>query len=88
MEGLKALKNKTNTTEDSMGLSPKMLSLTLGCPSVFESLLSIVNQSVVSKIFPTCCKRSIIIPIPKVVNPSSPSDYRPISIQANLAKVI
>jgi len=65
-----------------------MLSLTIGCPSVFTALLDIVNASITHKVFPAQCKLSLITPIPKVSSPSQESDFRPISVQTTLSKII
>ena len=60
IECLKAIKKRESITEDAMGLSPKMIKLTIGCPHVFDSLLSIINNQIViisSSHFPTQCKK-------------------------------
>ena len=45
-----------------------------------DQLLYIMNQSILSGIFPDAWKLATVIPLPKVNNPSDVSDYRPISL--------
>ena len=65
-----------------------MINLCIGCPSVADALLEIVNKSIKTSTFPAACKLSIITPIPKINSPKDVSDFRPISVQSNLAKII
>ncbi|KAI5721851.1 hypothetical protein M8J77_026574 [Diaphorina citri] len=51
-------------------------------------ILHIFNQSISSNTFPSIWKRALIRPIPKVKNPTSASDYRPISLLCSLSKVL
>ncbi|KAI5732387.1 hypothetical protein M8J77_026107 [Diaphorina citri] len=51
-------------------------------------ILHIFNLSISSKTFPEIWKRALVRPIPKVKNPSSASDYRPISLLCSISKVL
>ncbi|KAI5717914.1 hypothetical protein M8J77_013445 [Diaphorina citri] len=73
----------------SMGYDQIPLSyLTRMLDVVAPVILHIFNRSVESKVFPEVWKRALIRPIPKVKNPSSASDYRPISLLCSLSKVL
>ncbi|KAJ0182642.1 hypothetical protein K1T71_002011 [Dendrolimus kikuchii] len=48
----------------------------------------ILNFSISSRTFPSSWKKALITPIPKKANPSSFSEYRPISILPFLSKVL
>ena len=51
-------------------------------------LTHIINISLQQGVFPDRWKYAIIKPIPKVMNPLTPSDFRPISILPTLSKII
>ena len=63
-----------------------MILLTLN--PVLPVLCHIFNHSLCSNSFPNTWRQAIVIPIPKVPNPLSFSDYRPISILPFLSKVL
>jgi len=63
-----------------------MLTYTISCPSVYEELIDIINDSFSKHEFPNLFKTSIVHPIPKTKNPSDVKQFRPISIQCNLSK--
>ena len=52
------------------------------------ALTDIINSSFSQGIFPDRWKKAIVIPIPKLDNPQTPSDYRPISLLSVLSKII
>lgn len=52
-----------------------------------EQITSLINYSFTSGIYPSGWRTSFITPINKVANPSSPSDFRPISVLCALSKV-
>lgn len=54
--------------------------------SILPILLDLVNCSLIYGEFPTLWKKSCILPIPKVSQQSTPSDYRPISFLYSLSK--
>ncbi len=64
-----------------------MLDICIKSPIFLFHLKQIFNQCMYHKTFPNCLKRAKIIPIPKVSNPSSPNELRPINIQPVLAKL-
>ncbi|XP_026683321.1 uncharacterized protein LOC113469656 [Diaphorina citri] len=51
-------------------------------------ILHIFNTSVQTKTFPEIWKKALIRPIPKTKNPSSASDYRPISLHQQVTSHI
>jgi Reverse transcriptase (RNA-dependent DNA polymerase). len=55
---------------------------------VLPVILHIFNVSIQTSIFPETWKLALIRPIPKVKNPSSATDYRPISLLSSLSKVL
>lgn len=67
------------------GIDIRFIKLIL--PLVADILLSFFNKLLMNSVFPRQWKRSIIVPIPKVKLPTSPSDYRPISLLPALSKV-
>lgn len=67
------------------GISPKFLKLIL--PILLPYITHIVNACIYSSQFPEYWKAARIIPIPKKSNPSSPSEFRPISLLPFLAKI-
>jgi retron-type reverse transcriptase len=55
-------------------------------PQVFAtSLLLVLNSCLHNNCFPNILKTAKIVPIPKIRNPTSPSQLRPISIQPVIA---
>lgn len=57
-------------------------------PVILPSITHIINFSLQSGIFPDIWKFSLVQPIPKIPQPVSPSDYRPISILCSISKVL
>jgi hypothetical protein len=57
-------------------------------PLIVSPLTHIFNISITSKIFPDDWKRSKIVPIAKIKDPSRLKDYRPISILPALSKAL
>jgi len=60
--------------------------LRLSAPIFAAPLADLINKSIRHSKVPTQWKSSLIKPIPKVASPSSPSDYRPISITSVLSR--
>jgi hypothetical protein len=56
--------------------------------SILPVILDIFNYSLASSTYPHIWKRSIITPIKKIKYPSSPKDFRPISLLCALSKVL
>ena len=50
-------------------------------------LLRIINKSLVSGVFPTLWKTACVVPIHKSGDPTSPGNYRPISLLSVLSKI-
>lgn len=44
-----------------------------------ELLLKFINKTIIESQMPQCFKTSVISPIPKIVNPCKPEDFRPIN---------
>lgn len=68
------------------GLNLDMLNLTL--PYTLQIITSIVNTSIETNTFPDAWKCAVVRPLPKVSNPNSFKDLRPISILPCLSKVL
>lgn len=74
---------------DALGadnISNKMLTIIL--PTIMNSLLNIINESFRTGCFPDIWKTAIVHPLPKIQNPTSFSDLRPISILPCMSKLI
>ena len=56
--------------------------------AVPQVLLEIIRLSINKGIFPTAWKRGTVIPIPKVTNPVSPSELRPVALLPLPGKII
>jgi hypothetical protein len=52
-----------------------------------RALLSVVNSSIREESFRSALKTARVVPVPKVSQPKSPSEFRPIDIQPHLAKL-
>jgi Reverse transcriptase (RNA-dependent DNA polymerase) len=57
-------------------------------PLILSPLTHLFNESISSKTFPGAWKRSKIVPVPKIRDPSRLKDYRPISILPALSKAL
>ena len=55
---------------------------------IFDRILKLYNQSLISAKFPLSWKTSIVVPIPKVNNPKFASDLRPISLISLPGKIL
>jgi len=84
----KGIKKKQNPCPDLHGFASKMLHYTIGAPNVHDTLLSLVNDSILTNTYPHCFKTSTVVPIPKIKNPSLVAHYRPISLQSQLSKLL
>ena len=61
--------------------------LEISLPASLPHILNIFNNSLNSMEFPDSWKKFLITPLPKIKNPSSVSDFRPISLLPILSKV-
>src|SRR6218665_951458 len=62
--------------------------LRLLAPICSRSLTHLVNLSVLQSCVPRQWKTAIIHPVPKVQNPSTPAEYRPISGVSSLSRLV
>lgn len=62
--------------------------LKLLCPFIIPFITFVINGCLTKSYFPTQWKVANVRPIPKESNPSSVSDFRPISILPSLSKVL
>lgn len=65
-----------------------ILTLHICLPFLAPYITHIINYCLQNSIFPTCWKKAQVIPVPKISNPSSFNDLRPISILPALSKVL
>ena len=68
------------------GISAHMLRAT--AVTITPVVTKLFNLSLKTGTFPQAAKMSFIMPIPKSLDPTSPSNYRPISLLAILSKVL
>ena len=61
--------------------------LKIGAPFFFAAIMDAVNLSLATGVVPSQWKTACILPVPKVAAPSSPPDYRPISITPILSRL-
>jgi hypothetical protein len=80
---LRSIKSNAVGLDD---ISLKFIKLFL--PMILSPLTHIFNESISSNIFPLDWKRSKIVPVAKVKDPSRLKDYRPISILPSLSKAL
>ncbi|XP_030759775.1 uncharacterized protein LOC115885127 [Sitophilus oryzae] len=62
--------------------------LVLCCPFILKYICHIINFCLRKSVFPASWKVAQVIPHPKVVNPSSYADLRPVSILPVLSKIL
>ena len=74
------------TSAGPYDLSGRMLLFCI--PWCLDTLLHIINACLDRGVFPQMWKRSIVHPLPKSLNPSSPSSLRPISLPPFLSKLL
>lgn len=74
---------KSNAIGDD-GMSPRFLKIIL--PHILCYINHIFNTILTTSIYPSSWKCARVIPIPKVREPKSPADFRPISILPFLSK--
>lgn len=79
-----AVRATTSNVAGVDGISSTMLSLVF--PVLKEHILHVLNFSLSKCTFPSEWKRALVCPISKVTSPTSPADYRPISLLSVLSK--
>ncbi|XP_055605672.1 uncharacterized protein LOC129753850 [Uranotaenia lowii] len=62
--------------------------LKLLCPFILPVMKHLFNTIISSNHFPSCWKKAIVTPIPKVTSPTSAKDFRPISVLPAISKVL
>lgn len=83
---LRILRGLRSNAQGSDRISLEMLMLTL--PRTLTVITAIINRSIVTSSFPDLWKIAIVRPIPKVSNPTSVRDLRPISLLPCLSKIL
>lgn len=83
MKIIKSLKTKTSTGHD--GISTKLLKSI--APGLINPLTLIINQSLITGIFPDTMKIAKVIPLFKKENPELVDNYRPVSLLCAISKV-
>ena len=82
----KELKNlRKNASTGSDNIPAKYIKLI--ADTICSPLTYIINSYINSNSYPTKWKLSRVVPVPKVKNPNTINEYRPISIQVALSKV-
>ena len=81
---IQSLKPKTSTGHD--GISTKLLKYL--APGLIEPLTIIINQSLLTGIFPKSMKVAKVIPLFKKDNPLFVDNYRPISLLSSISKLL
>jgi hypothetical protein len=82
----KRTKNKLSGSEDIHGFSPAMLNHLIQSHSGRAIITNFFNHCITDSLFPDALKVAKIVPVPKTNSPSSPSEFRPVSILPNLSK--
>ena len=80
-----AFKQFSTKSKGPDGISLEVLKLCL--PALSKVFVSLFNKSIILKKFPSAWKHSHIIPVNKIPNPLSLSNYRPISLLSILSKI-
>ena len=76
----------TTTANGQDGISARMLKSVAA--SITPSLTKLFNMSLMTGSIPTQWKKSMVVPIPKNSNTSSPTNYRPISLLPIVSKLL
>ena len=80
---VKSLKTKTSVGHD--GISVKLLKDII--PGLLQPLTLILNQSIMTGIFPDSLKIAKVIPLYKKDNPEEVGNYRPVSLLCAISKI-
>ena len=83
IETVKTLKSNACGVDDISAFFVK-----LSIMHAASAITEIINASLNQALFPDRWKKAVVIPIPKLTLPLSPSDYRPISLLSVLSKII
>lgn len=84
-----ALKAMMSINQFSKGADKLSINLVMkGSPVTIPVITHIFNHSLKTGTFPDEWKKAVVIPVPKVKNPNSLSDYRPISLLCAISKAL
>ena len=83
---LRAISSLKSNAEGCDNITLDMINMTL--PHTLNVLTDIINQSIATSTFPDQWKTASIRPLPKIANPSTLKDLRPISILPCVSKVL
>lgn len=86
IEELKSIIKTINNKKDMNLCTIKMISDSMDL--IGENLLSIINNSMISGVFPECWKESMVVPIEKVKNTIKCSEFRPINMISIESKIL
>jgi len=84
----KQMKHTKRKTEDPLGISNYMIDSLMPLPSFFDMLVKFSNLSFNSGTLPEALKIAKVIPIPKIPQPKTLGDFRPISITPNITLLL
>lgn len=84
----KKMKNKESMSIDGIGMSNYLFNILLKHDTFFTHTLNMLNMSIDQCVIPPKMKLAKIIAIPKVPQPTSPNDMRPISILPVISKIL
>jgi len=84
----KTTKKKNSAAVDTMGWSPKLLSLYMRSFKFKMNILALFNSIIICKEVPAVMKCSKVVPIPKNSKAVSPNEFRPITIQTSPLKLL
>ncbi len=80
------MKNTKSKSPDPLGICPLMFNIGMLSVMFTKSICNMFNEFIHSGTVPAKLKISRVVPVPKIENPLSPNDTRPISIQPLLTK--
>lgn len=80
---LNTIKSNARGSDD---IDLRMLNIVI--PHLSHHLTFIINQCLITGTFPNAWKEANVIPVPKNQNPSSVSEFRPISILPTISKIL
>ena len=83
------LKAFLSSKSTSVGIDKiSWITLETALPVILPLILDLLNLSLDNSTFPNLWKKAILIPIPKINNPKTLGDYRPISLLPVLSKIL
>lgn len=81
-----ALTNISSNSVGNDGISLKFIKIIFR--EIKYILCHIFNYSIRNSVYPSVWKRALVIPLPKVANPTETKHYRPINILCVIGKII